>query len=198
MQPEVQIPIDETTQLANWDCPESVDFQQFAENIEYARTHEGKLPEGFNSNEESNVHDGSKLLSNEAADKLRQILDPFVQDPEAIFVIVDGFMLYWDERVSQQLDCKITFTASFETLKRRREERQGYHTLEGYWVDPPNYFEKIVWPEYVRLNQHNATVKDVLTIDTDGNSIDETAIKVANKLREMLLQFCCLKDLLNF
>lgn len=132
------------------------------------------------------MHDGSNLLSPEAAEKLKQILEPFVKDPEAIFVIVDGFMLYWDQGVSEQLDCKITFTASFETLKTRRDKRQGYHTLEGYWVDPPQYFEKIVWPEYLRLNQHNVTVKDVLMINTDENSIDETASKVANKLCEML------------
>jgi nicotinamide/nicotinate riboside kinase len=58
--------------------------------------------------------------------------------------------------------------------------------LEGYWVDPPGYFDKIVWPEYVRLNEHNATVKDVLTVDTDKNSIDETALMVADKLCQIL------------
>lgn len=182
----MQVPIDEATQLANWDCPESVDFNQFAEKIKYARSHEGKLPDGFTSNEESNVHDGSSLLSGQAADKLIEILAPFVQDLSAIFVIVDGFMLYWNEKVSQQLDCKITITGSYETLKSRREKRQGYHTLEGYWVDPPGYFEKIVWPEYLRLNEHNATVKDVLTINTDESTIDETALKVADKLITML------------
>lgn len=154
--------------------------------IHYARTHNGQLPDGFTSNEESNVHDGSSLLSPEAGEKLKQILAPFVQDPEAIFVIVDGFMLYWDEKVSQQLDCKITFTGSYETLKSRREKRQGYHTLEGYWVDPPGYFDKIVWPEYLKMNQHNATIKSVLTINTEENSIDETALKVAQKLVDML------------
>ncbi|KAI7867315.1 uncharacterized protein EV154DRAFT_432422 [Mucor mucedo] len=184
--PESQVPIDEATQLANWDCPESVDFTEFAEKIHYARTHEGTLPEGFKSNEESNVHDGSSLLSPQVADQLAHILAPFAQDPSAIFVIVDGFMLYWDDRVSQQLDCKVNITGTFETLKSRREKRQGYHTLEGYWVDPPGYFEKIVWPEYLRLNEQAATVEDVLSLSTDENSIDETALKVADKLITML------------
>lgn len=95
-------------------------------------------------------------------------------------------MLYWDDRVSQQLDCKVNITGTFETLKSRREKRQGYHTLEGYWVDPPGYFEKIVWPEYLRLNEQAATVEDVLSLSTDENSIDETALKVADKLITML------------
>jgi nicotinamide/nicotinate riboside kinase len=184
---ELHVPVDEASQLANWDCPESVDFNKFAENIHYARNNEGRLPEGFTSNEESNVHDGSSLLSIEAVNALNQILAPFVNDPDAIFVFVDGFMLYWNDQVSQQLDCKITITASYETLKSRREKRQGYHTLEGYWVDPPGYFDKIVWPEYLRMNEHNATIKDVLIINTDENSIDETAIKVASKVQDRLL-----------
>ena len=181
------MPIDEKTQLANWDCPESVDFDKFAENIKYAQIHEGSLPEGFNSNEESNVHDGSSLLSVEAANTLKDKLSKFVQDPEAVFVFVDGFMLYWDKKVYDLLDCKITFDSSYDTLKSRREKRQGYHTLEGYWVDPPGYFEKIVWPEYTRLREHNAKLHDVLEIDTDENTIDETAIKVADKLCQTFL-----------
>lgn len=173
-------------QLANWDCPESVDFEEFSRFITYVKTHRGQFPPNFKSNEESNVHDGSKLISVEASAQLKQILKPFLTNEDVVFVFVDGFMLYWDEQVSQQLDCKISFTGSYATLKSRREKRQGYHTLEGYWVDPPGYFDKIVWPEYLRLSNHNATVNNMLTIDTDTCSIDETAIQVANKLCELL------------
>jgi nicotinamide/nicotinate riboside kinase len=180
------VPIDQETQLANWDCPESVDFEKFSRLIEYTKVNNGQLPPNFKSNEESNVHDGSKLISPEALAQLEEILKPFLTNQDAIFVFVDGFMLYWNEQVSQQLDCKISFTASYETLKARREKRQGYHTLEGYWVDPPGYFDKIVWPEYLRLSKHNATVDNILTINTDACSIDETALQVANKLCELL------------
>ena len=30
----------------------------------------------------------------------------------------------------------------------RREARDGYVTLEGFWADPPGYVDKIVWPNY--------------------------------------------------
>lgn len=30
----------------------------------------------------------------------------------------------------------------------RREARDGYVTLEGFWADPPGYVDKVVWPNY--------------------------------------------------
>ncbi|CAO3654133.1 unnamed protein product [Mucor hiemalis] len=71
--PEVDVPIDEKTQLANWNCPES-------------------------------------LLSQETAEELSKILAHLVEDSETVFVFVDGFMLYWDERVNKQLDLKSVLT----------------------------------------------------------------------------------------
>ncbi|CEP19702.1 hypothetical protein [Parasitella parasitica] len=186
--PEKFIPTDSNTKLANWDCPESVDFNSFAKNIEYVKTHNGQLPEGFRSTEESNVHDGSSLVSREASIKLQETLAPLLDKyNNVIFVFVDGFLLYWDNNVSQQLDCKISFKASYETLKTRRENRQGYHTLEGYWVDPPGYFDNIVWPEYLKQSKHDETIDDLLTIDTDQFDIDETALKVAKKIVQDLM-----------
>lgn len=146
------------------------------------------MPDGFKSNEESNVHDGSSLVSQEASSKLREILSPLLEKYSNVtFVFVDGFLLYWDDNVSQKLDCKISFKASYKSLKSRREKRQGYHTLEGYWVDPPGYFDKIVWPEHQNQSKHDETIHDLLTINTDECNIDETALKVANKIIQDLL-----------
>ncbi|WWD03798.1 hypothetical protein V865_001854 [Kwoniella europaea PYCC6329] len=53
---------------------------------------------------------------------------------ELVWYIVDGFVLYWD--------------------KARREERQVYVLQHGgVWVDPPGYFDKIVWPGYVKAHR---------------------------------------------
>lgn len=35
-------------------------------------------------------------------------------------------------------------------MKQRREARSGYVTLEGFWHDPPDYVDQIVWPNYVQ------------------------------------------------
>lgn len=67
--------------------------------------------------------------------------------------ILDGFLLYGSSvpSVRDMLDVKLFLrTKSFEEAKRRRENREGYVTLDGFWRDPPGYMDKIVWPAYVR------------------------------------------------
>lgn len=51
--------------------------------------------------------------------------------------------------IHSSLDVKIFLRASYAAAKARREARDGYVTLEGFWADPPGYVDKIVWPNYV-------------------------------------------------
>ncbi|KAI9263316.1 P-loop containing nucleoside triphosphate hydrolase protein [Phascolomyces articulosus] len=186
-----EIPIDPETQLANWDCPEAVDFHRLDETIQYVVNNK-QLPEKYRSNEVNNTHDGSTLISDVALERLKESIAPLKQD-DTLYLIVDGFMLYWDRDLCTHLDCKVFINASYETLKHRRESRQGYVTTEGYWIDPPGYFDKIVWPEYIKCNKHlflgedhseieHEAVQGVLVLDTDKYSIEETANAVVNKL----------------
>jgi nicotinamide/nicotinate riboside kinase len=46
------------------------------------------------------------------------------------------------------LDIKLFLLVSREKATQRREARDGYVTLEGFWKDPPHYVDKIVWPNY--------------------------------------------------
>lgn len=48
-----------------------------------------------------------------------------------------------------RLDVKLFLLVSHEKAKARREARDGYVTLEGFWKDPPGYVDKIVWSNYV-------------------------------------------------
>ena len=50
---------------------------------------------------------------------------------ECIFALVDGFMLYWNMDVVKMLDVKLFVKAEYDLLKRRREIRLGYVTIEG-------------------------------------------------------------------
>lgn len=69
------------------------------------------------------------------------------------------------------LDVKLFLRVPHDLLKRRREERQVYvlqSKLHGWvaltdpssaaagdvWVDPPNYFEQVVYPAYVKAHSH--------------------------------------------
>ncbi|KAI9247355.1 hypothetical protein BY458DRAFT_446342 [Sporodiniella umbellata] len=162
---EEDIPIDESTQLANWDCPESIDFEKFLRMIVETQKNGGRLPVGFKSKEALNLHDGSSQLTDTSyleSDKLNDYR----------FVIVDGFRLYEDRRIYNRLDFRLSLTASYQTLKERREAREGYHTTGCYWVDPPGYFDSIVWPEYQRLCQQEGSLLDLLTLDTDQHTIE--------------------------
>lgn len=65
--------------------------------------------------------------------------------------LLDGFLLYSPSMavVKPLIDVKLFLRASYESAKRRREARDGYVTIEGFWKDPPGYVDMIVWPNYV-------------------------------------------------
>lgn len=72
--------------------------------------------------------------------------------------IIDGFLLYsppplLPATLLSQMDIKLFLLVSKAKALQRREARDGYVTLEGFWKDPPGYVEKIVWPEYVRAHE---------------------------------------------
>ncbi|KAI0861438.1 nicotinamide riboside kinase 1 [Xylaria cubensis] len=67
--------------------------------------------------------------------------------------ILDGFLLFGPDpplrRITDELlDVKLFLTVSRQKATARREARDGYVTLEGFWTDPPGYVDKIVWPNY--------------------------------------------------
>lgn len=47
------------------------------------------------------------------------------------------------------LDIKLFLRTTYAKAKARREARDGYVTIEGFWTDPPGYVDKVVWPNYV-------------------------------------------------
>ena len=70
-------------------------------------------------------------------------------------VIVEGFLLFGRSvpaALRDVFDVKVLLRASYGDAKGRRERRNGYVTLEGFWQDPPGYFDKVVWPNY--LEEH--------------------------------------------
>ncbi|KAI8078902.1 P-loop containing nucleoside triphosphate hydrolase protein [Halteromyces radiatus] len=197
--PDTDIPVDPETQLSNWDCPEALDFERLIQTIQYVQQHH-VLPTDYHSNEVNNTHDGSDLVTpqqiSEWKKKIHQNNNAGNVDDDTLWLIVDGFMLISDPQLYGLFDYRVFVTASYTTLKKRREDRQGYHTLEGYWVDPPGYFDAIVWPEFLRAHQHVPGPHhqqqqekqnldddhDVILIDTDILSIPEAAETVISAL----------------
>lgn len=68
-------------------------------------------------------------------------------------ILLDGFLLLGlnvPSSLKSLFDIKILLRASYKEAKERRERRNGYVTLEGFWKDPEGYFEEVVWPGFVR------------------------------------------------
>ncbi|CAG8433495.1 6718_t:CDS:2 [Ambispora gerdemannii] len=208
--PEVDIPIDPTTNLANWDCPDALDLKGFA-NVLREIKETGIIPETFVKKEDKNIMGKPVQLQRPSLiDELKRKVEDFLvlkhpqqqkqkqhkekfedrssennqvaingnghidlehcshgtaQFTNWVFVIVDGFMLYWDQEVRMKLDVKFFVRASYETLKQRRESRSGYVTHEGYWIDPPDYFDDVVWPNYLKFHQHLTSARQERGID---------------------------------
>ncbi|CAO3677318.1 unnamed protein product [Umbelopsis ramanniana] len=190
--PDTEIPIDPDTGLDNWDCPESFDSVKMHQSLQYAREHNGELPNDHPRGEDSNTHDGSMTVSDDFLSHLREMIPKDV-DSEFRLVLVDGILLFWDPLIYKQFDCSFFIHAGKDTLKQRRESRQGYVTQEGYWVDPPGYFDQLVWPQYEKWNSHlfpdashnqpkQNSIHELLIMNSDTENIEELATKAMNSL----------------
>jgi nicotinamide/nicotinate riboside kinase len=94
--------------------------------------------------------------------------------PNALRLCVfDGFLLYSRSMLSiqQHMDLKLFLRVSYENAKKRREARDGYATIEGFWQDPPGYVDKIVWPNYVEDHKWMFENDDV------NGKVKETVLK---------------------
>ncbi|KAL6717413.1 ribosylnicotinamide kinase [Lecanora helva] len=68
-------------------------------------------------------------------------------------VVVEGILLFGattPARFRDIFDIRILLRTTRAKARERREGRNGYVTLEGFWQDPPGYFDRVVWPGYVK------------------------------------------------
>ncbi|KAK6535324.1 ribosylnicotinamide kinase [Orbilia ellipsospora] len=168
--------------VQDWDCPEALNFPQFLESVRYAKLH-GAMPEGHQSYEGTHavgVEESILRLSAEGGEggagtggkeriveMERRVVKWLERVEEGMgkrienVVIVDGFLLFGEgvlEELKEEFDVKLLIRTPYEKAKKRREDREGYVTVEGFWSDPPGYFERLVWPAY--LKQHSYLYKD--------------------------------------
>lgn len=148
--PPEKIPYHPDLKEQNWDSPDAIDFDKFINTLH--RIHNDST---FRYEVDSLELDESKenfQLSAAQVDMLEKKCD-LNRDKLSGICIVDGFMLYTRMEVMRELDLKLFYKAPYEHCKRRRESRQGYNVIGGFWVDPPGYFERMVWPEYYRYHK---------------------------------------------
>ncbi|KLO09152.1 P-loop containing nucleoside triphosphate hydrolase protein [Schizopora paradoxa] len=189
--PQEKVPIHPEYGVQDWDdAPGAIDWPRLRGFLREVKEM-GAIPESHKShdhlNEQKDVPVDKEVFS-KWKDQFEQIMKEGKERGEEItWGLVDGFLLYWDSEVVSTLDTRIFLRVPCETLKKRRHERHGYHTaVEGsLWRDPPQYFEQIVYPAYVRAHSHmltdgdvengkpNGVVENLLLVDCEAMSMDD-------------------------
>ncbi len=158
--PDSEIPIHRGVQ--DWDCAEAINISKLENALQRVKHGEGveevrdgvasmEIPEG----------EGEEVQWKEVVGRLREDMERWAEAMRAEkgegwrprrLVIVDGFLLLGPsvQSIRALFDVKVLLRSRYEDSKRRREARSGYTTLEGWWEDPPSYFDEIVWPSYVK------------------------------------------------
>ncbi|SGZ50027.1 CIC11C00000003616 [Sungouiella intermedia] len=181
--PDDEIPYDSTADIQNWDCEEAIDWVRFKEYIAKVReTNGAMLPM------DSLEVDSELKLTPLEIDALKHHADA-IESQGYHVVFVDGFMLYHDKAILELFDVKLFFHAPYKVLKERREARKGYNTVAGFWEDPPGYFDKIVWPEFIRSHSHlfeDGNVEGALTTEYQNLGLADVANDGSKSLAELI------------
>jgi nicotinamide/nicotinate riboside kinase len=158
--------------IENWDCPESIDTEAFKQYIE----NETKSTLGPNRSTGS-------ILVNE---RIQSLVDSISSHHRPI-ILIDGFLIYHEEPLLGLFDIKFFLSASYDCLKHRRMQRTHYITDNGDWIDPPGYFDSIVYPSYLKYNKLVfENTANFIMVDSEQNSIQQMVTKCLEGISEYL------------
>ncbi|KAJ5765692.1 nicotinamide riboside kinase 1 [Penicillium odoratum] len=146
------------------DGPAGVDFVRLGETLDYMKSHNGRLPDGFKS-WQADVFPNLRLKAIELAPvELMENMRAKVQQAQRLaghnssrdlvaakIVFVDGFLLYHEPSIRNRLDLRLFLRLSHASAKQRRFTRPGYgsEAKSGEFWKTEDYFEKMVWRNYV-------------------------------------------------
>lgn len=166
--------------LQDWDCAGSLDLEKLREvllKVKKGREDglEGLVHQGNFEGKMDGVH-GDIGIEDVVVEGLVKEVAGWPEDVKSRkVVIVDGFLLFGvsvREQLGGLFDVKILLRARYGDAKRRRERRNGYVTLEGFWEDPPGYFDRVVWPNYVEEHKGLFAMGDVECEKDDGRVVN--------------------------
>ncbi|KAJ3553154.1 hypothetical protein NM688_g3767 [Phlebia brevispora] len=200
--PAEQLPVDPEYGFANWDDAEgAVDWDRIATFLsELKKT--GVLPadhQSFDSfNETANVPVDDEVIQSWKTQSGKLAAGYLEKHGvKIVWAVVDGFLLYWDDRIISNLDVR-AFIRVPEDVARARREARSYYTPEGdTWRDPPHYWEKTVWPAYIRAHKHlfssedvaegelNGTVQGLMLFESTTTSMKDMVDTVMKKVLEV-------------
>ncbi|KAL2759555.1 hypothetical protein ACRALDRAFT_206328 [Sodiomyces alcalophilus JCM 7366] len=162
---ETELPI--KNGLRDWDCLEAISIPDMEKALTYIRS-TGTFPvcsaAPFVDSKEDHNTIGQCPVSDAKIEAMKSKVTAWMQPGRPghhLFstrnlklCLFDGFLLYAREMESTMrlMDIKLLLRASYAKAKQRREARDGYVTLEGFWKDPPGYVDAIVWPNYIETH----------------------------------------------
>ncbi|KAH9832270.1 P-loop containing nucleoside triphosphate hydrolase protein [Rhodofomes roseus] len=199
--PQELIPLHPEYKVQDWDSAEgAIDWPRMIKTLKEVKE-TGVIPPEHYSHDHLNEQ-RDVPIERKVSERWKETFSRITKEREEkgerlIWVVVDGFLLYWHPEVVEQLDARIFLRVPHDVLKQRRLERHGYHTAEGsLWRDPPHYWEQIVWPAYVAAHggmleggdvEHggpNGAVPGLILIDGQEMGLAETVEKVCARLAE--------------
>ncbi|KAL8694377.1 MAG: hypothetical protein Q9218_000942 [Villophora microphyllina] len=161
--PQIDLPYREG--LLDWDCAASLDWPKLEDAVR--RWKDGEEVKEGKINPQPNFPGEKERRNDECGitQALVELLRDEVSGPTTAFLpkddtqrilLLDGFLLFTPSTPASfrsLLNLKILLCAPYAEAKKRREARSGYDTMEGWWEDPPGYFDKVVWLNYVEENR---------------------------------------------
>lgn len=122
------IPFHPVHKVQDWDDPPTaIDWPRMRSVLRHVRDH-GRFEDGYKSYQ--HLNDAVEVGVDEDATirwrrEFSNVQKRAAQKGERLtYVLVDGFMLYFDPEVQSDLDVKLLLRVPRETLKKRREGRQ--------------------------------------------------------------------------
>jgi len=207
--PQALIPIHPEYRVQDWDSPEGcMQWDQMVSFLQKIRASSGEIPPDHYShdhlNEQGEVPVSPGVIER-WTEEFRRIGEEREKGGEKVtWVLLDGFLLYWNRDVVDQIDVRVLLRAPHDVLRQRRHERNGYHTAvqtdpEGeLWRDPPRYWEQIVWPAYIEAHKHvfesgnwesgasSGNVEDLLIIDELEAGMTRAVNEACEKMKKVI------------
>ncbi|KAF9648565.1 P-loop containing nucleoside triphosphate hydrolase protein [Thelephora ganbajun] len=207
--PQALIPIHPVYGVQDWDSPAGcIQWDRMVSFLRKVRASSGEIPPDHHSHDHLNEQKeviASPDVIKRWTEEFRRIGEEREKEGEkVIWVLLDGFLLYWNQDVVDQIDVRVFLRAPHDVLRQRRHARHGYHTAvqsdpEGeLWRDPPNYWEQIVWPAYIEAHKHvfengnwesgvsSGNIKDLLIIDELETGMTRAVNEVCEKVKRVV------------
>lgn len=203
------VPVHPVHQVQDWDAPAgAISWDRFVTFLRRVKE-TGEIPLDHRSHDHLNEQKDIPI-PNEVRDswitEFKRIQEERESGDDAtqlVWVLVDGFLLYWHKDVIAELDVRIMLRVPHDVLKQRRYQRHGYHTAvqcmeEGtLWRDPPGYWEQIVYPGYLEAHkdvfvngdvEHGATtgkVENIILVESLNMTMGEAVDRCCHVLKEV-------------